>query len=324
MTVKRIGILMGGSTAERDVSLQGGRAVAVALERAGHEVVRIEIGGRRDPADQIRKASIDAAFVAVQPGHGDNGCIQGLLEMLGIPYTGSGVLETALCMDKLKSKELFRLHNVPTPPYYVYSGSANTAGVREAHGSFGFPAIVKPRRSAAASVRVHDEQGLLAAIGEVLTRGDQGLVERYIRGSQIAVGILNHRVLGALECQGVSASCAGSQGVRRSLSPTLYRNVLNLAERAAEALGLSGAVQVTLMLTEDQNEYVLDATASAVITPGSLLCQIAEAAGYGFTELCEATLASAKLHLQSPRVTLDTAVLPLAKAGERSLRALAG
>lgn len=325
MMAKRIGILMGGSTAEREVSLQGARAVATALERAGHEVVRIELGGRRNPADQIRRASIDTAFVAIQSECGDNGSIQGLLEMLGIPYTGSGVLETALCTDKLKSKELFRLHNVPTPPYYVYSGSANPAAVREAHGSFGFPALVQPRRLGTASKRVRDEQGLHAAIGEALVRCNQVLVERYIRGSPVVVGILNHRVLGALECRRMSAPSAGNQGrPGEPLSPTLYRNVLNLGERAAEALGLSGAVQVTLMLTEDQNEYVLDATASPVMAPGSVLCQIAEAAGYGFTELCEATLASARLHLQVPAVSLDTAVLPLAKAAERTLQALAG
>lgn len=324
MTATRIGILVGSSTAEREVSRQSARAVTMALEGAGHEVVRIEMGGRRDPADQIRRACIDVAFL-VSPGCGDDGCIQGLLELLGIPYTGSGVLESALCVDKLKSKELFRLHNLPTPAYYAYCGPANPASIREAHGTFGFPAIVKSRRSGTVSSRVRDEQTLCTAIGEALTYSQQVIVERYIRGSKVVVGILNHRVLGALECRSAGDAGVGELGASETLSPTLYRNVLNLAERAAEALGLSGAVQVTLALTEDQNEYVLDATASPVLMPGSQLCQIAESAGYGFTELCEATLASAKLHLRLPQPNAaDASVLPLVKAEERTLRALAG
>src|SRR6202034_204196 len=84
-------------------------------------------------------------FVALHGRGGEDGCVQGLLEVMGIPYTGSGVLPSALAMDKLKAKEMFRLHNVPTPPYYTATRAA-LEDLEELHGSFGFPAIVKPRR----------------------------------------------------------------------------------------------------------------------------------------------------------------------------------
>src|SRR5512138_1316001 len=97
MKSKRVGILMGGSSAEREISLRSGRAVALALEEAGHDVVRLELGNH-DPAELLRKSGIDVAFLALHGRFGEDGCIQGLLELLGIPYTGSGVLESALAM----------------------------------------------------------------------------------------------------------------------------------------------------------------------------------------------------------------------------------
>ena len=88
---------------------------------------------------------MDVVFLALHGRGGEDGCVQGSLELLGVPYTGSGVLASALAMDKLKAKEMFRLHNVPTPPYYVAS-RADLDDLEELHGSFGFPAVVKPRR----------------------------------------------------------------------------------------------------------------------------------------------------------------------------------
>jgi D-alanine-D-alanine ligase len=137
---------MGGSSGERDVSLRTGRAVAKALEAAGHQVVRLELGAMEEAPAELARARIDVAFLALHGRYGEDGCIQGLLELMGIPYTGSGVLASALAMDKLKSKELFRLHNLPTPPYYVFGSGDTSADIEEVHGSFGYPVVVKPRR----------------------------------------------------------------------------------------------------------------------------------------------------------------------------------
>ena len=125
MSKRRIGVLMGGWSSEREVSLRSGNAVADALEARGHDVLRIDLQNEVEQPLRMARSSfgIEVAFVALHGTLGEDGCVQGMLECLGIPYTGSGVLASALAMDKLKSKELFRLHNVPTPPYYVARGT---------------------------------------------------------------------------------------------------------------------------------------------------------------------------------------------------------
>src|SRR4051812_18310886 len=108
-TTGRVGVLMGGVSAERDVSLRTGDGVAAALESRGHEVVRIAYGPDTAGVDElVRAARVDVAFLALHGRGGEDGCVQGLLELLGIPYTGSSVLASALAMDKLKAKEMFR------------------------------------------------------------------------------------------------------------------------------------------------------------------------------------------------------------------------
>ena len=117
----RVGVIMGGSSSERDTALSAGHAVADALTARGHEVVRLSVGAGfgSELWASIQRARIDVAFLALAGRLGEDGCIQGLLELARIPYTGSSVLASALAMDKLKAKEMFRLHNVPTPPYYT-------------------------------------------------------------------------------------------------------------------------------------------------------------------------------------------------------------
>src|SRR6188474_1624363 len=118
MKKRRVGVLMGGTSGEREVSLRTGDGVAEALEERGHDVVRVVLGN--GPIDiALRDAEIDVAFLALHGRMGEDGCIQGMLELLGIPYTGSGVLASALAMNKAKAKEVFRLNNLPTAPGYV-------------------------------------------------------------------------------------------------------------------------------------------------------------------------------------------------------------
>jgi len=311
MGSSRVGVIMGGSSAEKEISLRSGQAVFGALSEAGHDVVEVVLGPGVDPFAALVQADIDVAFLALHGRLGEDGCIQGMLEVLGVPYTGSGVMASALAMDKLKAKELFRLHNVPTPPYYVYDGKC-AADIEEIHGSFGFPAIVKPRRegSSIGVARADNMSELGQGIEEALAYDDSVLVERFVKGSEVAVGIMDGRVLGAIEV----APRSGVYDFRAKytpgmtdyymparLAPARLRGVLNLAERAAQALDTSGAVRVDLIVTEGQNEYVLEVNTLPGMTPTSLLPKIAAAAGFGFTELCEAILSRATLHTGSPR-----------------------
>src|SRR5262249_40285377 len=136
MRTKRIGVLCGGLSAEREVSLRTGEAICATLVDRGYDAVRIYVDRDLDLA--LRQTRIDVAFLALHGRYGEDGCVQGLLELLGIPYTGSGVMASAVAMNKVKAKELFRLHGLPTPPYYVVSARAATS---QAHGPFPFPPV---------------------------------------------------------------------------------------------------------------------------------------------------------------------------------------
>jgi D-alanine-D-alanine ligase len=308
---KRVGVVMGGTSAEREISLRSGLAVAEALERLGHDVVPVILSEETDAYSAIAAADLDVAFLALHGRLGEDGCAQGLLELLGIPYTGSSVLSSALAMDKLKAKEMFRLHNVPTPPYYVLDAS-ELDDLDEVHGSFGYPVIVKPRRegSSLGVARADGPNELRNAVLDALAYDSSLLVERFVSGKEIAVGILDGRVLGAIEIApagGVYDYAAKyTPGLTEyfmpaRVPPTRYRGILNLAERAAQALDTSGAVRVDLLVTEGQNEYVLEVNTLPGMTETSLLPKIAAAAGFDFDGLCAAMLERARLHTGVPR-----------------------
>jgi D-alanine-D-alanine ligase len=301
---KRVGILMGGLSSEREVSLRTGEAVFEALKARGHDVVRVFVDGDIDRV--LRQNPIDVAFLALHGTYGEDGCIQGLLEILGIPYTGSSVLASALAMDKLKAKQLFRLHNVPTPPYYAVA-QGDVARLEEIHGSFGFPAFVKPRSqgSSVGSGKANDMSELMARCEDALRFDPYALVERYVAGKEINVGVLDGRALGAIEIVPKGAFYdykSKYQGGNSEyhyparLTPTRYKGVLNLAERAVQALDVSGAARVDLLVTEGENEYVLEVNTLPGMTATSLLPKIAAENGLEFGALCEAILERARLY----------------------------
>lgn len=302
--MKRVGVLLGGISSERDVSIKTGEAIMEALRTRGYDVVPIYVDREIDRV--LRATPIDVAFIALHGKYGEDGCIQGLLELMGIPYTGSGVLASALAMDKLKAKEMFRLHNVPTPPYYDLSRPVTDAELEERHGSFGFPVIVKPRRegSSIGVGRANDFAELRAAVDNAFQHDDGVIVERFIKGREVQVGILNDRVLGAIEVvpkrafydyQAKYTTGMSEYYFPARLPPTRYQGVLRLAERAHRALGCSGATRVDMIVTEGENEYVLEVNTLPGMTPTSLLPKIASGCGIDFATLCEEILKSARL-----------------------------
>jgi D-alanine-D-alanine ligase len=306
MKDKRVGILMGGLSAEHEVSIASGEAIYGALSDRGYDATRVFVD--RDVDQVLRQEEIDVAFLALHGSYGEDGCIQGLLEVLGIPYTGPGVSESALAMDKLKSKELFRLHNVPTPPYYALD-AGEVEALEELHGPFGFPAFVKPRRqgSSIGAGRAGDMAELRERCEDAARFDRTVLVERYVEGREIAVGVLDGRALGAIEIvprRGFYDYRAKYQQGQSDyhfparLSATRYQNVLRIAERAVHALGAEGATRVDLLVTEGENEYVLEVNTLPGMTPTSLLPKIARGAGYEFADLCEAILQRASLKVR--------------------------
>jgi len=321
----RVGVVMGGTSSEREISLRSGRAVADALSELGHDVVAIEIGTGFEALEDLADADIDVAFLALHGKQGEDGCIQGVLEMLGIPYTGSGVMASALAMDKLKTKELLRLHNIATPPYYSVNRDA-LDDLTELHGSFGFPVVVKPRRegSSVGVAKVDSLAELTQAVESALLFDDSVLVERFVSGAEIAVAILDGRVLGAIEIEPASAlydfhakyqSSETKYHLPARLDATRLRGIMNLAERSAQALDVRGAARVDMIVTPGMNEYVLEINTLPGMTSSSLLPKVAAAAGYDFGALCQAILTTARLDSGMSFGTLRESAFVQAESG---------
>lgn len=297
---QRIGVLVGGITGQRDVALQTAAAITDALAQRGHDAVTLFAD--RDVDLLLRQKEVDAVFLALQGRYGEDGCIQGLLELLGVPYTGSGVLASALAMNRSKTKELLRLHNVPTAAAYVFDGEAGD-DVIEAHGAFGFPVIVRPvgERSHLGSSLAHDELELEAAVEEALRVDDQVLIERYTEGRSISVAVLDGDALGAFEV--MNARPSGGWGTLprpevafpARLSAERYRALLRLASLACEAIGCDGPASVDLLVSERGNEVVLNVDTMPAMLPTALFPRVAASLGMPFPELIERILGGARL-----------------------------
>jgi len=303
MQSRRIGVLMGGLSSERDVSLRTGEAILTALRERGHDAIPIYVD--RDVDVALRQERIDVAFIALHGRWGEDGCIQGLLETLGIPYTGSDVLASALAMHKGKAKELFRLHNLPTPAYYTLT-AADANDIMGVHGDFGFPCVVKPiREGSSVGIAIcKTAEELLPAIERALCFDDEILVERYIAGKEVSVAILEDRALGAVEIAPRSGfydygnkytKGATDYFVPPRLSPERYRGILAQALRAHMALDCRGVTRVDMIVSDSGNEFILEVNTVPGLTPTSLLPKIADTAGISFGELCEMMLAGASL-----------------------------
>jgi D-alanine-D-alanine ligase len=297
---RRVGVLMGGWGEEREISIKTGEGVAAALESRGHPVTRILAGPGLDLA--LRSSSIDAAFVALHGRMGEDGRVQGLLEVLGVPYTGSGVMASALAMNKPFAKKVFRFHNLPTPQGYEVRSDAAAEGV-ERHGDLGFPVVVKPScggSSVGVSV-VRSEAELVGALSEACRYGGEAMVERMARGREVTVGVLGDQVLGSCEVAfpGDAFDYAHKYlgGTRYFLPPRLsltrLANVESLALAAYRALGCRGYARVDLIASDEENDVLLEVNTLPGLTPVSLLPKIARRAGLAYEELVERILALA-------------------------------
>lgn len=318
MRNRKIGVLLGGLSAERDLSLRSGEAILAALHERGYDACPIFVD--RDIDLVLRQARIDVAFLALHGRYGEDGCVQGLLELLGIPYTGSGVLASGLAMNKAKAKEILRWHNLPTAPGYVIDaagsrgadGEPGPADLAALHGSFGFPVVVKPagEGSSLGVALARDELELEAAVEEALRFDDEVLVERFVEGKEISVGILDGKPLGAVEIlprRGLydfrSKMTPGRSDYHlpARLSPERYRAALRLATMAHEALGCDGATRIDLIVSDRGNEVILEVNTLPGLAPHSLLPRIAEGAGLSFADLVEEILAGARLRAHGHR-----------------------
>jgi D-alanine-D-alanine ligase len=300
----KVAVLKGGRSLERGVSLRSGARVEDALSRLGHEPLALDAGA--DLVQRLIAESPDAAFVALHGPGGEDGTVQELLEILDIPYTGPGVAACARCMDKTLAKHELRAAEVPTPDWFAFNSTAfRELGAADAldqiEARLGFPLVVKPASggSALGVKLVEGRDDVPQALVAAFSYDDRLLLERYVRGRELAVSVLGAEALPIVEAiprEGDLYDFEARYEIGRTefvcpadLDRETAAAVTEAALRAFETLGCSGFARVDLMLGDGGPE-VLEVNAVPGLTDTSLLPQAAEAAGLEFEQLVERAL----------------------------------
>lgn len=299
---KRVGVLMGGPSAERDVSMNTGAGILRALQAKGYDAVKLEWSREIDLAGALREEKIQVAWIALHGTYGEDGCVQGLLECMKIPYTGSGVTASAVAMDKVLSKRLFDERGIPTPPWRVAKDAADAAKHARA---LGYPVVVKPARegSTVGISIVKGESELAQAVAIAKQLHGQTIVERFIAGREISVAVLDGEVLGTVEIMPKAAFYDYDAKYLRGDTeyrvpapmPAEYETpIKDAALLACEVMGVHGHARVDFRIDE-KGGWVLEVNTLPGMTGTSLLPKIAAHAGMDYPTLVERILQSARL-----------------------------
>lgn len=326
----RITVLLGGVSAEREVSLSSGLRIAAALRDKGHAVVCLDpaegvltreterallaagVGSAPPSLDALaglasrslspvlgtspEVTDTDCVFLALHGGQGEDGTVQALLDLVGVPYTGSGHLASALAMDKHLSKVVLRAAGVSTADWLMAprNGPMDAAHVGE---QLGWPVVVKPSKQGStvglSIVRAPDE--LAAAVAEAFRYDDEVMVEQFVPGRELTVGILGEAVLPTIEIVPAKElydyECKYTPGMAQEfvaeLSGVLSQTLAEQARTAFAALKLSGYARIDFRLDPAGRPWCLEANTLPGMTPTSLIPQAAAAAGVLFPDLCE-------------------------------------
>lgn len=298
MTTARVAVMYGGHSAEREVSLRSGQAVLTALQQAG--VAAFGFDPQQQPLSTLQA---DQVFIVLHGRGGEDGSMQGALQQLGLPYTGSGVLGSALAMDKIRCKWLFQAQGLPTAPFAVVTpGDTDYAAIL---AQLGGKVMVKPANegssigmSVAGSVAE-----LAAAIATAHQYDQEVLVERWIDGREFTIAILNDEVLPIVEMRTPRAFYDYEAKYQANsteylcpapLTAELSQAMQQTALAAFKAVGASGWGRVDLMLDQQGQYYLLEVNTVPGMTEKSLVPMAAKAAGYSFQQLVLAILQQAQ------------------------------
>jgi len=304
---KRVAVMMGGLSREREISLKTGKAILKALTEKGYMVTSIDVGS--DIVEKLVKGKIECAFLALHGRFGEDGAIQGMLELMRIPYTGSGVLASSLAMHKIMSKKFFLCEKIPTPCFEVFQREEIMKDLPK-KTSFPLPVVVKPAREGStigiSIVRKDEELGpALKKAGEY---DEEILVEEFMKGKEITVGILEDILLPIIEIVPKSGfydyHSKYTKGETQYILPAriprekyLYAQEISL--KAFQTLACSGVARVDLMTDENENPFVIDVNTMPGMTETSLLPKAASYAGIPFGDLVERILLRASLKIES-------------------------
>lgn len=294
----RVAVLMGGHSGEREISLKSGQSVLDALRSAGIDAHRLVWDGNL--VDELRACAPDRVFVALHGGDGEDGTVQGLLEMLGLPYTGSGVLGCALSMDKVRSKQIWRSLDLPTPDFRVVRRD-DRVGLQLPDVSL--PAMVKPASegSSLGVSRVSESAALAAAVAHAMTFDDVVLIEQWVDGGEYTMGIVDGEPLPIIKLETPHEFYDYDAKYRADttrylcpcgLSEAVMQSLTSLALEAFSALGASGWGRVDFMLDSDGQPWLIELNTVPGMTDHSLVPMAAAAAGMTFEELVVRILAT--------------------------------
>ena len=293
----RVAVLFGGRSAERAVSLKSGAAVLEALLAAGVDAFGIDVGD--DLLARLHGEHIDRAFIVLHGRGGEDGSMQGLLECLGIPYTGSGVLASALAMDKLRTKQVWQSLGLSTPRH------AALATVEDCHAAaaeLGFPLMVKPAHegSSIGMAKVDSVEALVAAWREASRFDSQVLVEQWIQGPEFTIAMLRGEVLPPIalgspnsfyDYEAKYVSNDTQYRIPCGLSAEKEAELRDLTARACAAVGTRGWARADVMQDREGRFWLLEVNTVPGMTDHSLVPMAARAAGLDFQQLVLAILA---------------------------------
>ena len=304
---KRVAVVMGGLSAEREVSLNTGAGVLKALQDKQWDVVPIDWAPDTSLAQLLEASGAHVVWNALHGTYGEDGAVQGLCACLQIACTGSGILASALAMDKVMSKRIFESNGVPTPRWKLlpHDGPADGSDATSVLADFPLPCVIKPANegsSVGVSI-VEDRAQLAAAVAAARTYHGAVIAEDYIAGTEVFVGILDGRVLGSVEVRPATKFYDYEAKYKRTdtkylIPPELPADTIKRAEQLAlaahTALGCSGHSRPDLRIATNGDPYVLEVNTLPGMTATSLLPKIAKSIGMDYATLCEQILASAK------------------------------
>lgn len=291
-------VLMGGISTEREVSLRSGSAVAEALQTKGYEVSSLDI--TKESIGKIQEINPDVVFLALHGKYGEDGCIQGMLEWMGYPYTGPGVASSAICMDKILTKKILVHHGIPTPKFMEFR-SFDDSVKGTILENFSLPVVLKAccQGSSIGVSIVNDEAQLKKEIEDTFKYGDKLLVEEFIEGTELTVPIVGNESYRALPVIEITSEnefydfeSKYTQGMCQHIIPARIDEATYKAveEAALSAYGVAecrGFSRVDVIIDKDNNPYVIEINTIPGMTSMSLFPDSARFAGIEFPELLD-------------------------------------
>ncbi|MCL1971751.1 MAG: D-alanine--D-alanine ligase [Endomicrobia bacterium] len=285
---KKIGVLYGGTSSEREISLKSGKAVINAMKKLKLKVTAIDVD--KNVAEKIRKEKIDIAYIALHGPIGEDGTIQGMLEVMGIPYTGCGVFASSASMNKSISKDLFKCAGVLTPDWFVLKKFEMIPEIKK------YPVVVKPvdQGSAIGISIVKKASELAAAAKKAFKYGDEIIVEQFIKGKEITIGVLDGEALPVIEIvpkgkfydfKSKYAKGGSKHIIPAKISKNAYNHAQYNAEKVYKSLKCRAVCRVDMIVDQNGKVWVLENNTVPGMTETSLLPDAARACGISFEEL---------------------------------------